>query len=263
MGSEPTTSAPLPVLEMTVVPVPSPALQLPPALAPLPTAPSGHAPQVRQARKYLEAAHGSTSALLESLAIVRKQKKVATGETRGRYSNDEIELLRAALVFTSSGLDASLQRLCRDALPALIRRPDSGARARYQEFLKHELSAPKPSEPFRDAVLAADPEAELINFYVKERTKASYQGSRELRTRVREALGIGRSSVPDPDLAALDPFFEARNAIVHGMDYVDPESSLGRKRHHRTRDSTVGECDLVFALAARFIAETAKSLRRK
>lgn len=80
---------------------------------------------------------------------------------------------------------------------------------------------------------------------------------------MRDALGIGRTSVPDHDLAALDPFFEARNAIVHRMDYVDPESSLGRKRHHRTRELTVGECDLVFALTARFIAETAKSLRRK
>lgn len=258
-------SAPLPALEVapTFSSVPSPAPQPPPTLAPLPPAPGGKAPQVRQAWKYLEAAHGSTSALLESLAIVRKQKRDSTGETRGRYSNDEIELLRAALVFTSSGIDASLQRLCRDALPALIRRPNSGARARFQEFLKQELSAPKPSEPFRDAVLATDPEAELIQFYVNARTKASYQGSGELRSRVRDALGIGRISVPDHDLAALDPFFEARNAIVHGMDYVDPESSLGRKRHHRTRDLTVGECDLVFALTARFIAETAKSLRRK
>lgn len=218
---------------------------------------------MRQAWKYLSAAHGSTSALLDALAVVREQNKKTAGKTHGRLSNDEIELLRAALVFTSSGLDASLQRLCRDVLPVLIRRPGSGARAKYQEFLKHEMGAPKASEPFRAAVLATDPEVELIKFYVKARTKSSYQGSGELKTRVRDALGISRNAILDADLTTLDPFFEARNAIVHGMDYVDPESSSGRKRHHRKRDATVAECDLVFALAARFITETAKSLRRK
>lgn len=243
--------------------MPAPAIPLPTTLAPLPAAPGGRAPQVRQARKYLEAAHGSTSALLESLAIVRKQRKDTKGEARGRYSNDEIELLRAALVFTSSGLDASLQRLCRDALPVLIRKPATGARAKYEEVMRHELAGKETPAELRDAVLSMDPETELIDYYVRMRTKASYQGSGELKTRVRGALGISRSAVADADLEALNPFFTARNAIVHGMDYVDPKSARGRSRHTRTRDATIAECDLVFAVAARFIAETAKSLRRR
>jgi len=81
-----------------------PALTLPPMLDALPPAPRGHAPQVRQAWKYLVAAHKSTSALLDSLAIVRQANKETAGKTHGRYSDDEVDLLRAALVFTSSGL---------------------------------------------------------------------------------------------------------------------------------------------------------------
>lgn len=240
-----------------------PALTLAPNLGPLPPAPRGHAPQVRQAWKYLVAAHKSTSALLDSLTIVREANKSTAGKTHGRYSDAEVDLLRAALVFTSSGLDASLQRLVRDALPVLVERDGTGARAAYREFLKQELAAENASKPFRDAVIAPDPTSALLKMYVSARTKASYQGSSELRKRVREALGIKASAVPDTDLAALDPFFEARNAIVHGMDFEDTESSLSRKRNHRTRTDTIAECDLVFDVAARFILETAKSLQKR
>jgi len=235
----------------------------PPTLAPLPTAPRGHAPRVRQAWKYLDAAHKSTSALLESLAIVRQANKENAGKTHGRYSNEEIDLLRAAIVFTSSGLDASLQRLVRDTLPVLVRRDGTAAQRAYALFLKQELAVENIADSFRDAVLAPDPTDALLKLYVSMRTRASYQGSKELRKRVRDALGVPRAAVPDEDLAALDPFFIARNAIVHGMDYEAPESSAGRKRTQRTRADTIAECDLVFDVAARLTIETAKILQKK
>lgn len=206
-------------------------------------------------------AHGSVSALLDALTLVRDTNMQAAGKNRGRYTNDEIDLLRAALVFTSSGLDASLHRLVRDALPDLARRSGSGARPNYQTFIKQESS--NPSKEFCAALLAEDPTSELLKVYVTVRTRASYQGSGDLRARVRTALGIRKTAVPDADLAALDPFFEARNAIVHGMDYVDPENSSGRKREARSRSTTIAECDKVFNVAATLIHETAKLLRHK
>ncbi|WP_435735249.1 hypothetical protein V5D56_00050 (plasmid) [Cellulosimicrobium sp. PMB13] len=230
----------------------------PPMLAPLHPEPRGRVPLVRPAWKFLTAAHKSTSALLQSLLIVRQANKETAGKTHGRYSNEEIDLLRAAIVFTSSGLDACLQRLVRDALPALVRRDGTPAQRAYTLYLKQELAAENIAEPFRDAVLAPDPTQALLAGYVSMRTKASYQGSKELQKRVRDALGVPRAAVPDQDLAALDPFFIARNAIVHGMDYETP-----RKRTHRARADTIAQCDLVFDVAGRLIIETAKVLRNK
>lgn len=209
---------------------------------------------LRPAWKYLQGAHGSVSALLDALTVVRGANMNVARKDRGRLSNDELELLRAALVFTSSGLDASMHRLVRDVLPRLAVAAGTGSALRYQEYRKSAVR--EGSDDFVAAVCSPDPHAAMLAMYVRERTKASYQGSSDLRKRVRETLGIPKAAIPDADLSALDPFFMARNDVVHDLDYVDVKAA-GFKRHHRAQAATVTECNQVFAVAARFIQETA------
>src|SRR4051812_37784508 len=84
--------------------------------------------------------HSSVTGLFDALATVREAKQEYTGQdARGRLARDEEDLLRAALVFTSSGLDACCKRLLRDTLDTLIAGNVNAGR-KFQDFVKQELA---------------------------------------------------------------------------------------------------------------------------
>ncbi|MBQ0906847.1 hypothetical protein [Micromonospora sp. U21] len=227
----------------------------------LPAAPAGHCPPVRRAWRYLVATQDSVDGLLDSFNQVRTLALKAKVEARGRLSSDELDLLRAALVFTSSGLDACCHQLVRDALPALIARGGT-AELKFREHLRNELYSPKPPDGLLEAIAAADPRRELIERYVMAKTKASFQGSGDLQERVRDTLGITNKALAKGRFTALDGFFIARNDIVHRLDYENP-TSASVKRHHRNPNDVATECDTVLALVADLIHATAELLKRK
>lgn len=229
------------------------------SLSALPPGPSGRAPLVRGALKYLAATHETVTGILDSFGMVRAKAAESKTSAAGRLSRDQVDLLRAAIVFTSSGLDAVCHRLVRDAAPSLIERA-RGAKAQFDDYLKDQLDQPRAPEGLLDAITAADPRAALIERYVAAKTSASFQGSSDLRRRVRELLGIPKPALPDARLTALDPFFKARNQIVHRLDYQDP---AGQRiaRHHRAPADVVVQCDQVLLVANDFAAQTASLLR--
>ncbi len=170
----------------------------------------------------------------------------------------EVDIVRAAIAFTSSGLDASMQRLVWDAGRYLIPRAGTGARAQYESFIRQELvSSDKVGADLIKAIIASDPREELITYYLRQRTKASYQGSGDLDTRVRGALGLPGAGLPPARFKALDPFFTVRNSVVHKMDYQDVEAARGRARHHRPVEDAAAMCDLAFAVASDLIHSAA------
>lgn len=225
-------------------------------LAALSPAPKGRRPTIRQARRYLEATHDSVSGLLDSFNLVREETAKVKGTAAGRLSRDQVDLLRAALVFTSSGLDASCQALVTLCAPALINK-GGAARTRFDLFLDQQMKTP--SEALVTAVKAIDPRKALIDLYVDTKTKASYQGSGDLKDRVRDLLGIPNAAIPNKRIEALDGFFTARNDIVHRLDYVSA-TSTSRARNSRAAAAVVSECDRVLALVSDLIAATASLL---
>jgi hypothetical protein len=125
----------------------------------LPPPPRGRCPQVRQAWRYLTAAHSSVAGLFDALAVVRQANQEATGpDARGRLNMDQQTLLRVALVLTSSGLDACCKRLLRDALPDLIERNETVA-LKFDGFIEEQLRRAEPSDVFLAAVRDYDPTA--------------------------------------------------------------------------------------------------------
>ena len=80
--------------------------------------------------------------------------------------------------------------------------------------------------------------------YIASKTKAGYQGTTDIKERVRDLLGIPRSSVPDAPINALDGFFTA-------------------KRHHRSPADVVKECDAVLVVANKLIRGTAALLKAR
>ena len=229
------------------------------SLSPLPPGPAGRAPHVRGAQRYLEATHESVTGLLEAFDAVRVKAAASKATLAGRLRRDQVDLMRAAMVFTSSGLDAVCHRLVRDAAPPLIER-GSGAKAQFDAYLRDQLAQPRAPDGLLDAVISPDPRTALIDRYVSAKTSASFQGSADLRKRLRDLLGIPKSALPDARLTALDPFFRARNSIVHQLDYTDP-AGTGTGRHHRAPADVVAQCDQVLLLASDLIAKTAALLR--
>ena len=172
-------------------------------------------------------------------------------------SRVEIDVVRSAIVMTSAGLDATMKRLVNDVGRVLALKAGSGAAAQYEEFLKRELARQGGmTEPFRNAVLSNDVSTELLKVYLAERTKASFQGSGDLKVRVRQTLGISKKHVPDLDIEQLDAFFLARNKISHEMDLEQPDSS-SIARVHRTPATVANQCKGVFALAGALIRSAA------
>ncbi|WP_340538093.1 hypothetical protein [Nocardioides sp. GXZ039] len=166
---------------------------------------------------------------------------------------DEVDVLRAAIVFTSSGLDASMTRLVKDAGRYLIPIEGTAARAQYEAFIKAELRGDSVDVELQKAIVNADPAEAILKHYLSVRTKASFQGSGDLKRRVRNVLGIPSAKVSDAKLESLDKFFIARNSISHSMDYDDLDAVDSRRRIHRGPEEVVGFCNNAFDLAVDFI----------
>lgn len=183
----------------------------------------------------------------------------ATGETRGRLNSDETNLLRAALVFTSSGLDACLHRLVNDCAALVIYR-DQVASDCFLRFRKEQLAGPMEGK-VKEAILSSDPTGELIAAYTHVKTRGSYQGSGDIADRVKAVLAIPNSAVSRKSISDLDPFFTARNAIVHDLDFTNP-TGTGRARNPRLLDPTADECEKVFAVSTGLVLATIEKLRQ-
>ncbi len=228
------------------------------ALTDLPRKPTGAL--VTGAWRYLVGCHSSVTGLFDALATVRAVKQADTGQdTRGRLGRDEEDLLRAALVFTSSGLDACCKRLLRDTLECLVAGNATAGR-KFHDFIKQEL-ATGPSDPLTRAIVANEPRKQMIKVYIDVRTKASLQGSSDVKARVRDTLGISNAQLPVAQIETLDKFFEARNAIVHDLDYEDPSAPSSQARWRRKMEEVRDDCDAVLAVVAMIIRATATNVR--
>ena len=224
----------------------------------LPRKPSGR--QVTGAWRYLVGCHSSVTGLFDALATIRDTKRAGTGQdARGRLARDEEDLLRAALVFTSSGLDACCKRLLRDTLETLIAGNTTAGR-KFHDFVKQEL-ATGPSDPLTQAILDPDPRRQMITVYIDARTRSSLQRTRDVKTRVRDTLGITNAQLPDNRIEQLDEFFKARNAIVHDLDYQNPAAQKNWARWSRPMEKVRADCDTVFAVVALIIRATANNVR--
>lgn len=77
-------------------------------------------PGTETAQRFLASGYDSVEAVLVTLKTVRELRRNDTGDIRGRLTSPEEDLLRAAVVFTGAGLDATLKQLIRDTLPSLL-----------------------------------------------------------------------------------------------------------------------------------------------
>lgn len=229
-------------------------------LAEIPGIPTGtRAPSVRGARRLLDGSYKSVDDLLNVAKTLSDQRRAANSSPRGRQSQNEVDLLRSAIVFASAGLDASMKRLVNDAGRVLVGHPATGARKQYEEFIKLELAQPKVADGFRDSLLKPDIVASLLTHYLSQKSKASFQGTSDLEARVVNLLGLPGKTLTKKRIGELDDFFIARNSIVHAMDY-EIENSTTRARKTRALADVTTLSFTALATAADLINATATVL---
>lgn len=202
----------------------------------------------------LKATRESVSALFDTLNKLRRQ-----GDPRGRISESQRDLARAAIVFTAAGVDASLRTLLRYSLPTLlaVEGPAHGAFIGHfhNERLRGELS-----KPTKDAIVALDPRTALIELYVTDLTGPSIGGAEDL-IKVRKALGLTSDQLTDDVLKHHQPFFDARHEVVHELDLIDPSGKGSRDRRHRDIEAVGGQCGGALQVVEEFIRRTATAIK--
>jgi hypothetical protein len=198
-------------------------------------------PGTDTSQRFLASAHDAVEAVLETLVTVRELRREETGDIRGRLTANEEDLLRAAVVFTGAGLDATLKQLIRDTLPLLLG-TSAQAHTKLETFATDQLGTGEIADTRMIAryLTSASPRDRLIEDYIYDLTGSSLQSAEEVQ-RIAGALGI-----EDQDLrkriGRLKRLFVARNEISHELDLQRPERQGDRTRRSRAMGPTKDLC---------------------
>lgn len=198
-------------------------------------------PQLAKAASIFQYTHESASALVAAFEDA-KQKR---GNPRGILTDQEQDILRAALVMSCAGLDAALKQAIRDSLPDLIEK-DEQVRKGFEEFIQKRIAedSARPEvrlgAKFLASVLAdAQPRKRLIEEYIRELTGDSLHSAEEVH-RTLGALGL-RAKEIGIDVTGLKGIFIIRNKIIHELD-IDLNAKV-RKRKVRSQADLLGSSD--------------------
>lgn len=210
--------------------------------------------ETETAQRFLASAYDSVDDVLQTRQLVRATSRQEGGKSHvGAPSGSEQDLLRAALVFSGAGLDATLKQLVRDALPALL--PISGtAQKHFEAFVQRAISGS--SDEVRPAALAKllvspSPRDTLLNNYVYDLTGSSLQ-STEQAHRTIAALGIEDRKLT-ASINQLRDMFVARNEIAHELDLVRVRSKGDRTRRTRQVGLTETMCNQALEVAQQVV----------
>lgn len=150
---------------------------------------------------------------------------------------NEGDLLRAAVVFTGAGLDATLKQLIRDTLPRLLE-SITQAHDKFESFAAGQLGTGEIADTKTIAryLTSSDPRGRLIEDYIYDLTGSSLQSAEEVHLAA-GALGIDDSSLRKR-ITGLRPLFVMRNEISHELDLQRLEKQGDRSRRTRSMNQT-------------------------
>jgi hypothetical protein len=166
--------------------------------------PACGSPETETAQRFLASAYDSVVAVLETFETVVELRRGEMQATRGRLTASEEDLLRAAIIFTGAGLDATLKQLIRDTLPTLLG-TNALAHDKFETFASDRLGTGEIADTRAIAryLTSHDPRARLIEDYIYDLTGASLQSTEEVQ-RVAGALGVEDRAIRQR-LANLSP----------------------------------------------------------
>lgn len=193
------------------------------------------------------------------------------GQKAGKQADNDHEqdLLRAMLLFTCSGLDATVKQLVRDCLKMVIAK-DEGAQGQFAKFIERRLKRGQVDELDRQnhstsnfdysllsrALARPEPRAALFDDLIYILTSDSLQ-SRDQLLKVAGHFAITKDEVLKADNITKQAF-EARNQLAHEMDII---FEGGPRRRARTYANMVTWSENILSIGEEFIGRVSLKLR--
>ena len=178
------------------------------------------------AQERLDAALSSVNNVLLTMSISRAvDRSVKKKDLRGRLSESNTDILRAAIVFAGAGVDAALKKLMKDTIREVVLRHES-AKTKCLDFIDRHLAAPDSAVDRRRLGLiltdSRGSQAVLLESYERELTGDSLQSADQVNS-VCGASGVDERMIRErlKEGSVLDQMFRARNEIVHQLDLTD------------------------------------------
>lgn len=206
-------------------------------------------PKARMAKAALIYKHTHTSA--SSLLLAFDDAKAKRGNVRGVLTDQEQDILRAALVMSCAGLDGALKQGIRDCLGHLLS-TDQQVRDGFEKFIRKRISGENDiletggGAKFLARILADEtPRERLVEDYIRELTGDSLQSADEV-LRTIAALGIDQKDLK-LDIPKLKEIFGIRNKIIHELD-IDLDAHK-RKRKVRSQADLLDSADSILGIA--------------
>lgn len=213
-------------------------------------------PEIVGAWWRLMATHETVTGLFRTLNMVRQRTLSGPAQAHETLSDGVQDLLRAAIVFTSAGIDACLESLLVHAAPVLVAANDN-ARRKFDDYIENQVNSPKPTSAFKEALKAPDPRSRLVELYILGLTGSSFQGSGSIKDRALGALGMTNAQLSSGRVKSLDPFFIARNDVVHKLDLLQPSAPDARPPSKPRGQDDVGHmCDEALLLVRDIVLAT-------
>jgi hypothetical protein len=199
--------------------------------------------------------HDAASSFLDIFNRDRKARNA-----KGAPTDEEQDLLRAMLTFTSSGLDSMVKQLVADCL-VLVINADEGAAKMFRAFVETKISTKEGIDSkFLSQVLADDaPKNVMLQALVDHLRASSLQSKNEL-------FKVGAYfNIPSAELCTdtklLQNIFDARNQIAHEMDIDFTQSN--RSRRPRAKQTMIDYTNELFRIAGVYLDKVASRTASK
>lgn len=196
-----------------------------------------------------------THTAASSLLLAFDDAKTKRGNRRGVLTDQEQDILRAALVMCCAGLDAAIKQVIRDCIDELLEK-DAQVREGFEKFIRKRISGEgdvlelASGAKFMALVLSdKKPRRRLIEEYIKELTGESLQSAEEV-LRTATALGIDHKALK-LDIPKLKEIFRIRNKIIHELD-IDLEAPK-RKRRVRSQADLLDNSDHILSVTIKVL----------
>lgn len=213
-----------------------------------------------KSQRFLISAHEAVEGVFDTLYKIRELRKGEGGGIQGQMTHHENDQLRAAIVFSGAGLDATLKQMIRDTLPLLLEAGNEQAHKKFEDFASDRLGTGEIADTGAIAryLTSANPRERLIEDYIYDLTGSSLQSKEEVQ-KVAGALGVEDKDVRK-EIDGLKPLFVARNEISHELDLKKPEKAGDRTRRSRPIGQTQTICNSGFEVAQLIVNDVGSQL---
>ncbi|WP_407318544.1 hypothetical protein UQW22_17910 [Isoptericola halotolerans] len=229
---------------------------------------------LREVQNAIRAANESSDNALFLAGVMNRLLRKADGKsTAGRWTASAVDSVRSALLYASAGLDVSLKRLVRHALPML---PDIDSRVevRFQKWAEVKMQGTNGSIDAQALIRVLmtkgeSPRDSLMTAWVADLTAGSAQSAQRV-AEIAQALGVTDPSIMKrvqpgkSSRTVLEGAFEARNLIAHELDVIDPDAEVRKRleniRQYRGHDEIAAWCVELLDLTQLIANNVAKRL---